>query len=71
MEFNDELILIDGNSLINRAYYALPMLTSEKGEPCGAVYGFANMLVRIPPEVRGGGFRHARADFPAQDVRRL
>ena len=30
MEFNDELILIDGNSLINRAYYALPMLTSEK-----------------------------------------
>lgn len=52
MEFNDELILIDGNSLINRAYYALPMLTSEKGEPCGAVYGFANMLVRMITEYR-------------------
>lgn len=42
----EKLILIDGNSLINRAFYALPMLNNVKGEPVNAVYGFANMLIR-------------------------
>ena len=42
----EKLILIDGNSLINRAFYALPILNNVKGEPVNAVYGFANMLIR-------------------------
>ena len=33
----DNLLLIDGNSLINRAFYALPPLTNAKGEPTQAV----------------------------------
>lgn len=50
MELKEELVLIDGNSLINRAYYALPLLTAKDGTPAGAVYGFANMLVRLIDE---------------------
>ena len=41
------LLLIDGNSLINRAFYALPPLTNRAGEPTGAVYGLTRMLFRL------------------------
>lgn len=41
------LFLIDGNSLLNRAYYALPPLTTINGEPTNAVYGFSMMLFRL------------------------
>ena len=34
------LIVIDSNSVIHRAYHALPPLTTKKGEVVGAVYGF-------------------------------
>ena len=34
------LIVIDANSIIHRAFHALPPLTTKKGEPAGAVYGF-------------------------------
>lgn len=47
MELKDELVLIDGNSLINRAFYALPLLTGSDGLYTNAVYGFANMLVKL------------------------
>ena len=43
------LYLIDGHALIYRAYYALIRnpLTNTKGVPTGAVYGFANYLLRL------------------------
>lgn len=41
------LFLIDGNSLINRAFYALPPLTNAAGQPTNAVYGLTNMLLRL------------------------
>ncbi len=41
------LFLIDGNSLINRAFYALPPLTTAQGEPTNAVYGLTMMLFRL------------------------
>ena len=41
------LILIDGNSLMNRAYYALPELMNKKGQHTNAIYGFANILFKI------------------------
>ena len=41
-----KMVLIDGNSLINRAYYALPPLNNSKGEPVNAVYGFTTMLIK-------------------------
>jgi DNA polymerase-1 len=43
-----KLILIDGNSLLHRAYHAFPpTLTTEKGELINAVYGFSAMLLTI------------------------
>lgn len=45
----EKLVLIDGNALIHRAFHALSRanLTSPNGEPTGAVYGFAMMLLNI------------------------
>ncbi len=41
------LIAIDGNSLMHRAYYALPAMTSREGTPTGAVHGFLSMLLKL------------------------
>ena len=41
-----KLLLIDGHSILNRAYYGLPDLTNSRGEHTGAVYGFITMLLR-------------------------
>lgn len=46
-----ELVLIDGNSLINRAFYATPVLTSPDGMPTNAVYAFLNMLFKIEKDL--------------------
>jgi len=43
-------LLIDGNSIINRAFYALPPLTNGSGQHTNAVYGFTTMLLRIIEE---------------------
>ncbi len=40
-------IIIDGNSLVNRAFYALPPLTASDGKYYNAVYGFVNILARL------------------------
>jgi len=42
-----KLVLIDGNSLLHRAYHAYPPLTTPKGELINAVYGFAAMLLSV------------------------
>jgi DNA polymerase I len=49
IERKKQLYLIDGHALIYRAYYALIKnpLTNSKGVPTGAVYGFANYLLRM------------------------
>jgi DNA polymerase I len=44
---NERIILIDGNSLIYRAFFALSSLTSSTGQSTNAVYGFANMLFKL------------------------
>ena len=41
-----KLLLIDGHSILNRAFYGLPDLTNSKGEHTGAVYGFLTMLFK-------------------------
>ena len=43
----NNLVLIDGNSLINRAFYATPPLTAKDGTPTNAVYAFINMLIKL------------------------
>ncbi|MCR4763232.1 MAG: DNA polymerase I [Lachnospiraceae bacterium] len=46
----DRLLLIDGHSIINRAFYGLPDLTNAEGLHTGAVYGFLNILFRFIDE---------------------
>jgi DNA polymerase I len=46
-----ELFLIDGNSLVYRAFFALPeTISTSKGFPTNAIFGFASMLVKIVSE---------------------
>ncbi len=46
-----ELFLIDGNSLVYRAFFALPeSISTSKGQPTNAIFGFASMLVKIISE---------------------
>lgn len=45
-----KIMLIDGNSLLHRAFHALPPLRTSKGIHTNAVYGFCNMLFRILKE---------------------
>lgn len=45
-----KLVLIDGNSILFRAFFALPLLHNEKGVYTNALYGFTNMLLRILDE---------------------
>ena len=73
-----KLIVIDGNSLANRAFYAIPILSNSKGVITNAVYGFTNMLMRIIKQeqpdylavafdVSRKVFRHEKyADYKAQ-----
>lgn len=46
------LVLIDAHAIIHRAYHALPELTTAKGEPAGAIYGLAAMLVKLIKELK-------------------
>ncbi|MGN1201370.1 MAG: DNA polymerase I [Candidatus Caccovivens sp.] len=63
----DKFIIVDGNSLANRAFYAMPYLTNRKKQPSGAVFGFANLLVKLIVEQRpkflAVAFDHARKTF--------
>ncbi|WP_035342495.1 DNA polymerase I [Halalkalibacter hemicellulosilyticus] len=45
-----KLVLIDGNSIAYRAFFALPLLNNQKGVYTNAVYGFAMMLMKIIEE---------------------
>ena len=48
-----KLVLIDGNAILHRAYHALPVtLTTRKGQPINAVYGFVSMLLRIITDLK-------------------
>lgn len=43
----EKLVIIDGSSLLYRAFYAIPHLTDSQGNPTNAVYGFLNMLLKL------------------------
>lgn len=45
-----KLVLIDGHSILNRAYYGVPLLTNAKGLHTNAVFGFLNILFKILEE---------------------
>ncbi len=47
-----KLVLIDGNSIAYRAFFALPLLHNDKGMHTNAIYGFTTMLMRVLEEER-------------------
>jgi len=46
------LLIIDGNSIMNRAFYANPKFITSKGMHTGAVYGFINMMMKIKGDLK-------------------
>ncbi|EKQ50233.1 MULTISPECIES: DNA polymerase I [unclassified Clostridium] len=46
-----KLLILDSNSLMNRAFYALPPLTNSDGINTNAIYGFVNMLFKMKDEI--------------------
>lgn len=46
----DKLVLIDGHSILNRAYYGVPPLTNAAGLHINAIYGFLNIMFKILEE---------------------
>lgn len=47
-----KLILVDGNSLLHRAYHGYPGLRTSKGELVNAVFGFSAMLLRVLEQLK-------------------
>lgn len=45
-----KMVLIDGHSILNRAFYGIPALSNAEGLPTNAVYGFLNILFKILDE---------------------
>jgi DNA polymerase-1 len=48
----ERLIILDGNSLLNRAFYAIPPLTNAEGTNTNAIYGFMTMLFKMKEEIK-------------------
>lgn len=46
----NKLVLIDGNSIVNRAFYGVPELTNKEGLHTNAIYGFLNIMFKIMEE---------------------
>ena len=42
-----KLLVLDGNSIVNRAFYGIKLLTTKNGEYTNAIYGFLNILLKL------------------------
>ena len=51
---SEKILLIDGHSILNRAFYGLPDLTNSEGRHTGAVYGFLNIMLKTLEEEQAG-----------------
>ena len=49
-EMSEKLVLIDGHSILNRAFFGIPDLTNSEGLHTNAVYGFLNIMFKILEE---------------------
>ncbi|MCC6094350.1 MAG: hypothetical protein LIV24_04915, partial [Eubacterium sp.] len=47
---SEKILIIDGHSMMNRAFYALPDLTNAEGRHTNAVLGFLNIMLKILDE---------------------
>jgi len=68
MSKKKRLIIIDSNSLIHRAYHALPPLTTKKGELINAIYGFLLVFFKAIKDFQPD-YIAAAFDFPAPTFR--
>ncbi|WP_041120937.1 DNA polymerase I [Jeotgalibacillus alimentarius] len=50
VSLSKKLVLIDGNSIAYRAFFALPLLNNDKGIHTNAIYGFTTMLMKLLEE---------------------
>ena len=50
MKMNGKIVLIDGHSILNRAFYGVPLLSNASGLHTNGVYGFLNILFKILEE---------------------
>ncbi len=68
-----KLLCVDGNSILNRAFYAIKLLTTKDGRYTNAIYGFMNILLKLTEQyapdataiafdLRGPTFRHKMYD---------
>lgn len=62
------LVVLDSHAIIHRAYHALPDFTGPEGQPTGALYGLAAMLIRIIQEL-SPDYIAAAYDLPKPTVR--
>lgn len=46
-----KLLVLDGNSILNRAFYGIKLLTTKDGRYTNAIYGFMNILMKLEEEV--------------------
>ncbi len=46
----EKIMMIDGNSIVNRAFYGVPLLTNKEGRYTNGVYGFLNILFKLLDE---------------------
>lgn len=46
----NKLLLIDGNSIMNRAFYGIPDMTTNDGRHTNAIYGFLNIILKVIEE---------------------
>ena len=49
-QMREKIVLIDGHSILNRAFYGVPDLTNSEGLHTNAVYGFLNIMFKILDE---------------------
>ena len=48
----EKILILDSNSLMNRAFYAIPALSNNEGVYTNAIYGFTNMLFKLQSEIK-------------------
>ncbi len=65
---NRRLVLFDAHAILHRAYHALPEFTNSRGEPTGALYGLASMLIKIIGDLKPD-YMAAAYDLPKPTFR--
>ena len=63
-----KLVILDANALIHRAYHALPPLSTQRGEPTNAIYGFFSIFIKMIQELKPD-YLVAAFDTPAPTFR--